>query len=60
MLTLCTASMQVYVNQESNYSRKIPITITNISDSSGALGELQFLLQFNRYKVMSMAVAKKQ
>ena len=59
LLSSCSASMQVFVNQSSNYSRKTPITITNKSDGSGALGELQFLLQSNGYKVMSMAAAKK-
>lgn len=52
-------TMQVYVNQESTYSRSNPITITNSSDESGALGQLQFLLQSNGYKLMSMSAAKK-
>ena len=51
--------MQVFVNNESSYSRKQPITITNSADDSGALGELQFALQSNGYKIMSMKAAKK-
>lgn len=59
MLSSCTAYMQVFVNHESKYSKKQPITIVNETDDSGALGELQFALQSNGYKVMSMKAAKK-
>lgn len=52
-------TMQVYVNQDSTYSRKNPITITNSSDVTGTLGELQFQLQSNGYKLMSLSAAKK-
>lgn len=52
--------MKVYTSPNSNYTRSTPITI-NISndDESGTLGELQFLLQSNGYKLMSLAAAKK-
>lgn len=62
LITFMVAScgtMQVYVNHDSTYSRKNPITIINKSDESGALGELQFQLQSNGYKLMSMTAAKK-
>lgn len=52
-------TMQVYVNTDSTYSRKNPITITNSSDVSGTLGQLQYLLQSNGYKLMSLSAAKK-
>ena len=52
-------TMQVYVSHDSTYSRNNPITITNTSDVSGTLGQLQFLLQSNGYKIMSMSAAKK-
>lgn len=59
ILSSC-GSMRVYTNPSSNYTRKTPITI-NLShnDESGTLGELQFLLQSNGYKLMSLAAAKK-
>ncbi len=59
MFSSCTAYMQVSVNNDSKYSKKQPITIVNETDDSGALGELQFALQSNGYKVMSMKAAKK-
>lgn len=62
IITLSLSScgtMQVYVNQDSTYSRKNPITITNTSDVSGTLGQLQYLLQSNGYKLMSLSAAKK-
>lgn len=58
MVTSC-GTMRVYVNHDSSYSRKNPITIISESDESGALGELQFQLQSNGYKLMSMTAAKK-
>ena len=52
--------MKVYVNQESTYTKKNPITINkSLDDDSGTLGELQFLLQSNGYKLMSYGAAKK-
>lgn len=53
------ATMSVYVNRDSSFSKKNPITINNESDLSGALGELQFALQSNGYRIMSMDAAKK-
>jgi hypothetical protein len=59
LLSSC-GSMRVYVNQDTTYSRKNPITINQSSDDeSGTLGELQFLLQSNGYKLMSYGAAKK-
>lgn len=59
MLLSC-GSMNVYVNQESTYSKKNPITINKATDdNSGTLGELQFQLQSNGYKLMSYGAAKK-
>lgn len=58
MVASC-GTMRVYVNHDSTYSRKNPITIISESDESGALGELQFQLQSNGYKLMSMTAAKK-
>ncbi|GHT02399.1 hypothetical protein AGMMS49525_05820 [Bacteroidia bacterium] len=59
VLSSC-GSMRVYVNQDATYSRKNPITINQSSDdNSGTLGELQFLLQSNGYKLMSYGAAKK-
>lgn len=55
----CGTSLKVYVNNNSSYSRNNPITINNTNDVSGALGELQFLLQSNGYKLMSLDAAKK-
>ena len=53
-------TMKVHVNQEATYSRKNPITINLPSDDKcGTLGELQFLLQSNGYKLMSYTAAKK-
>ena len=53
-------TMNVFVNTDSTYSKKNPITINQSSDDpSGTLGELQFLLQSNGYKLMSYGVAKK-
>jgi len=53
-------TMKVHVNQEATYSRKNPITINLPSDDKcGTLGELQFLLQSNGYKLMSYGAAKK-
>lgn len=52
-------TMQVYVNNDATYSRKNPITIKNSSDETGALGQLQYLLQSNGYRLMSMSAAKK-
>jgi len=53
-------SVRVYINEDNTYSRKNPITI-NLSenDASGTLGELQFLLKSNGYKLMSYGTAKK-
>ena len=51
--------MKVYVNNDSTYSRKNPITIVSPQDNSGTMGELQFLLQSNGYKLMSYSAAKK-
>lgn len=59
VLSSC-GTMKVYVNQETTYSKKNPITINQSSDdNSGTLGELQFLLQSNGYKLMSYGAAKK-
>ena len=59
MFSSC-GSMQVYVNHDAKYSKKNPITINQSSDDqSGTLGELQFLLQSNGYKLMSYGAAKK-
>lgn len=58
LLTSC-GSMKVYVNNDSTYSRKNPITIVAPQDESGTVGELQFLLQSNGYKLMSYSAAKK-
>lgn len=58
LLTSC-GSMKVYVNHDSTYSRKNPITIVAPQDKSGTIGELQFLLQSNGYKLMSYSAAKK-
>jgi len=59
LLTSC-GTLNVYVNQSSTYSKKNPITINQSSDDqSGTLGELQFLLQSNGYKLMSYGAAKK-
>lgn len=58
LLTSC-GSMKVYVNNDSTYSRKNPITIVAPQDESGTMGELQFLLQSNGYKLMSYSAAKK-
>jgi hypothetical protein len=59
ILSSC-GTMNVFVNQESTYSKKNPITINKSSDDkSGTLGELQFLLQSNGYKLMSYGAAKK-
>ncbi len=53
-------TMKVFVNQESTYSKKNPITINQVpDDNSGTLGELQYLLQSNGYKLMSYGAAKK-
>ncbi len=53
-------TMNVFVNPDSTYSKKNPITINQSSDdASGTLGELQFLLQSNGYKLMSYGAAKK-
>ncbi len=53
------ATMSVYVNQDTSFSKKNPVTIYNTSDLSGALGELQFALQSNGYRIMSLDAAKK-
>lgn len=59
-LVVSCGSMRVYVNEDSTYSRKNPITINIPSDdNSGTLGELQFQLQSNGYKLMSYGAAKK-
>ena len=58
ILTSC-GSTKVYVNQDSTYSNKNPITIVAPQDESGTMGELQFLLQSNGYKLMSYSAAKK-
>lgn len=59
LLSSC-GSVRVFVNEEHAYSRKNPITINLLSnDESGTLGELQFLLKSNGYKLMSYASAKK-
>lgn len=53
-------SVRVFVNEEHTYSKKNPITINlSTNDKSGALGELQFLLKSNGYKLMSYGSAKK-
>ena len=53
-------SMRVFVNEEHTYSRKNPITINlSTDDETGTLGELQFLLKSNGYKLMSYGSAKK-
>lgn len=59
VLLYSCGTMQVYVNNDATYSRKNPITITNSSDETGALGQLQYLLQSNGYRLMSMSAAKK-
>ena len=58
MLSSC-GTLQVFVSNDTGFSRKTPITITNQPDPSGTVGILQFLLQTNGYKVISMDVAKK-
>ena len=59
LLSSC-GSMRVYVNTDTTYSRKNPITINKaVDDETGTLGELQFLLQSNGYKLMSYGAAKK-
>lgn len=59
ILTSC-GSMRVYINHDSTYSRKNPITIINpSSDATGTQGELQYLLQSNGYKLISPMVATK-
>jgi len=59
VFTSC-GTMNVFVNPDSTYSKKNPITINQSSDdASGTLGELQFLLQSNGYKLMSYGAAKK-
>ncbi len=59
VFTAC-GTMKVYVNPNSSYSKKNPITINQANDDkSGTLGELQYLLQSNGYKLMSYAAAKK-
>lgn len=58
-VTSC-GSMKVYVSDESIYSRKTPITIIiPTEDKRGTLGELQFLLRSNGYRLISYATAKK-
>lgn len=59
VFTSC-GTMNVFVNPDSTYSKKNPITINQSSDdASGTIGELQFLLQSNGYKLMSYGAAKK-
>lgn len=57
-ITSC-GTMNVYVNHDSTYTRSNPITIIQSHDESGVLGELQFQLQSNGYKLMSLSAAKK-
>lgn len=60
LLLLSCGSVHVFVNEEHTYSRKNPITINLSSDdASGTLGELQYLLKSNGYKLMSYGSAKK-
>ncbi|MDR2407429.1 MAG: hypothetical protein LBE13_04870, partial [Bacteroidales bacterium] len=62
LLLLSCGTMRVYVNPDATYSRKTPITIINnrhADNGTGTLGELQFLLQSNGYKLISYSTAKK-
>jgi ABC-type amino acid transport substrate-binding protein len=57
-MTSC-GTLQIYVNQDSAYSKKDSIIINQTTDDkSGTLGELQFLLQSNGYNLMSYGAAK--
>lgn len=59
LLSSCGA-LNVVVNNDTAYKRSTPITILdNEDDASGTLGELQFLLKSNGYKLMSYTAAKK-
>ncbi|MBQ2779327.1 MAG: hypothetical protein IJF46_06100 [Bacteroidaceae bacterium] len=59
-LLISCGSVKVHVNNDHTYSRKTPITINKaFNDDSDALGELQYLLQSNGYKLMSYGSAKK-
>lgn len=58
----CGTTMKVAVNPNSSYSKNNPITIideSKYSEKTGALGELEYLLQSNGYNLMSMDAAKK-
>ena len=58
----CGTTMKVAVNPNSSFSRNNPITIideSKDSEETGALGELEYLLQSNGYNLMSMDAAKK-
>ncbi|MDR3286598.1 MAG: hypothetical protein LBT27_04070 [Prevotellaceae bacterium] len=58
VLSSC-GTMKVHVNKDNTYSRTNPITINRYSDDeTGSLGELQFLLQSNGYRLMSYHAAK--
>lgn len=60
LLLISCGSVKVHVNTDNSYSRKNPITINQASDdASGTLGELQYLLQSNGYRLMSYGAAKK-
>lgn len=59
-LTTSCGNVRVFVNEDSTFSRKNPITIDqDADDASGTLGELQFLLKSSGYKLMSYGAAKK-
>lgn len=58
-LTSC-GTMKVFIAPNSDFTKSTPITIDRLKDdASGTLGELQYLLQTNGYKVMSFLTAKK-
>ena len=59
LLSSCGA-LNVTVNHDMAYKRSTPITILQSKDdATGTLGELQFLLKSNGYKLMSYTAAKK-
>jgi hypothetical protein len=58
LITSC-GTTNVYVNHNSTYTRSNPITIITEDDRSGALGELQYQLLSNGYKLISLSTAKK-
>ena len=51
-------SVKVYV-APGEYSRKNPITLDAHTDACGVVGDLQFEMQSNGYKLISLTAAKK-